>query len=218
MSTNKVTSKPRTSLIDPFNYLGNDAEALRDILIHRLESQTEDVALKIAILKFFTMSVKSQPGLIQLLLSVKEDEGCLKSVMTLLKGFEAGPRDSEQALQNQLIEFVYNLWSNSCAAAVNHLKKQSDFWKLLTLPLFGQRLSTKINGFVLRILSTEIFAFKGSVDKDLIVILEKLFDEKSSIIQSWCDLMVTNSGSSSVHDTSILSTDEKSDDIGKNYS
>ena len=26
--------------------LGNDAEALRDILIHRLESQTEDVALK----------------------------------------------------------------------------------------------------------------------------------------------------------------------------
>ena len=70
----------------PSNCLGNDAEALRDILIHRLESQTEDVALKIAILKFFTMSVKSQPGLIQLLLSVKEDEGCLKSVMTLLKG------------------------------------------------------------------------------------------------------------------------------------
>jgi hypothetical protein len=163
------------------------------------------------------MSVKSQPGLIQLLLSVKEDEGCLKSVMTLLKDFEAGPRDSEQALQNQLIEFVYNLWSNSCAAAVNHLKKQSDFWKLLTLPLFGQRLSTKINGFVLRILSTEIFAFKGSVDKDLIVILEKLFDEKSSIIQSWCDLMVTNSGSSTAHDTSILSTDEKSGDIGKNH-
>ena len=67
-----------------------------------------------------------------------------------------------------------------------------------------------------RILSTEIFAFKGSVDKDLIVILEKLFDEKSSIIQSWCDLMVTNSGNSSAHDTSILSTDEKSGDIGKN--
>ena len=67
-----------------------------------------------------------------------------------------------------------------------------------------------------RILSTEIFAFKGSVDKDLITILEKLFDEKSSIIQSWCDLMVTNSGSSVGHDTSILSTDEKSADIGKN--
>ena len=66
--------------------LGNDAEALRDILIHRLESQTEDVTLKVAILKFFSHSVKSQPGLIQLLLSVKEDEGCLKSVMTLLKG------------------------------------------------------------------------------------------------------------------------------------
>ena len=55
--------------------LGNDAEALRDILIYRLESQTEDVALKVAILDFFTASVKAQPGLIQLLLSVDNDGG-----------------------------------------------------------------------------------------------------------------------------------------------
>ena len=53
------------------------------------------------------------------------------------------------------------------------------------------------------------------MDKNLISILEKLFDEKSSIIQSWCDLMVTNSGSShAAHDVSVLSTDEKSADIG----
>ena len=104
-----------------------------------------------AILKFFTCSVKSQPGLIQLLLSVKEDEGCLKSVMTLLKnGFEEASHPSERALHVQLIEFVYNLWSHSCAMAVNHLKKQTDFWKYLTMPLFGQNLSTRVNGFVLR--------------------------------------------------------------------
>ena len=57
--------------------LGNDAEALRDILIHRLESQTESISLKVAILKFFTANAKTQPGLIQLLLS--QEEGCLKS-------------------------------------------------------------------------------------------------------------------------------------------
>ena len=56
--------------------LGNDAEALRDILIHRLESQTESISLKVAILKFFTANAKTQPGLIQLLLS--QEEGCLK--------------------------------------------------------------------------------------------------------------------------------------------
>ena len=33
--------------------LGSDAEAIRDILIHRLEAQTEDILLKIAIVKFF---------------------------------------------------------------------------------------------------------------------------------------------------------------------
>ena len=34
--------------------LGTDAEAIRDILIHRLQAQTEDILLKIAIVKFFT--------------------------------------------------------------------------------------------------------------------------------------------------------------------
>lgn len=33
---------------------GNDAEAIRDILLHRLESKTEDINLKLAIVKFFT--------------------------------------------------------------------------------------------------------------------------------------------------------------------
>jgi hypothetical protein len=33
--------------------LGSDAEAIRDILVHRLEAQTEDIVLKIAIVKFF---------------------------------------------------------------------------------------------------------------------------------------------------------------------
>ena len=126
--------------------LGNDSEALRDILIHRLESQTEDVALKVAILKFFTASVKSQPGLIQLLLSVKEDEGCLRSVMTLLKD-----RPEEESLHVQLIEFLHNLWGHNCAVAVEHLKKQESFWTHLSWPLFEkQSLSTKVNGFILR--------------------------------------------------------------------
>ena len=70
-------------------FSGNDAEALRDILIHRLESQTESVSLKIAILKFFTANAKTQPGLIQLLLS--QDQGCLKSVINLLKSLKTSP-------------------------------------------------------------------------------------------------------------------------------
>jgi len=33
--------------------LGSDAEAIRDILIHRLEAQTVDVLLKIGIIRLF---------------------------------------------------------------------------------------------------------------------------------------------------------------------
>ena len=33
--------------------LGSDAESIRDILIFRLENQTDDVALKVAILELF---------------------------------------------------------------------------------------------------------------------------------------------------------------------
>ena len=39
--------------------LGTDAEAIRDILIHRLQAQTEDILLKIAIVKFFTLVLLS---------------------------------------------------------------------------------------------------------------------------------------------------------------
>ena len=66
--------------------LGQDAEALRDILIHRLESKTEATELKLAIMKFFTACVKSQPGLIQLLLS--DANHLLESVMDLLKNLQ----------------------------------------------------------------------------------------------------------------------------------
>ena len=39
----------------------------------RLESKTEDIVLKIAIINFFTSCIESQPGLIQLLLGAKEN-------------------------------------------------------------------------------------------------------------------------------------------------
>uniref|UniRef100_A0A0K2V9Y5 Nucleoporin NUP188 n=1 Tax=Lepeophtheirus salmonis TaxID=72036 RepID=A0A0K2V9Y5_LEPSM len=48
--------------------LGQEAEAFRDVLISRLESHTEDVRLKIAIVEFFSACIENQPGLVQLLI------------------------------------------------------------------------------------------------------------------------------------------------------
>ena len=94
--------------------LGGYAEAVRDILVYRLESETENVALKVAIIDLFSACVDSQPGLTQLLIGVSrdvqavnvstgavgltaedkakneavklaDDSGCLKSVIALIK-------------------------------------------------------------------------------------------------------------------------------------
>ena len=170
-----------------------------------MESQTESVSLKIAILKFFTANAKTQPGLIQLLLS--QDQGCLKSVINLLKSLKANPKEQ---LQVQLLEFLHGLWSQNCAVAMNQLKSQTDFWNLLTWPLFSDNLSTRLNGFILRIISAEIFAYKGTADKELMVVLDKLFDEKSETIQKWCDLMVNNASSYDL-DVSVISANQDSD-------
>ena len=75
---------------------------------------------------------------------------------------EEGPKE---LLQVQLMEFLYGLWSQNCAVAMNHLKKQKDFWNLLTWPLFDQHLSTRLNGFILRIISAEVFSFKATIGK-----------------------------------------------------
>ena len=183
--------------------LGQDAEALRDILIHRLESQTEATTMKLAILSFFTACVKSQPGLIQLLLS---DANLLESVMTLL----ANAQDLQQDLLHlHLMEFIYSLWSHDCSLAVTKLKDGEDFWKIMTKPLFAPNNFldvTKVNGFIFRIVSSEIFILKNNIDKSLLDILEKFFDggNSSATLTKWCDFMVKNCSRCSSSDTSVL--------------
>ena len=52
--------------------LGGDAEAVKDALIYRLGSLTENAHLKIAIVDFFSACIDRQPGMIQLLIGESE--------------------------------------------------------------------------------------------------------------------------------------------------
>lgn len=184
--------------------LGTDAEAIRDILIHRLESKTEDVRLKVAILQLFTACVESQPGLIQLFIGVSDDEvaviseqGCLSSVMGLLENIDNQKQQQPpqsirgEELHVAVVEFVFSLWSHQRILAVAHLKKQPNFWPLLTGPLFDKKYgssSSKVKGCILRILSSEVYTSQGKeVDKNLITILDKLFDEKANYFATFLD-------------------------------
>lgn len=55
--------------------LGNDAAAIRDAFLTRLQSKTEDMRIKVMILEFLTVAVETQPGLIELFLNLEVKDG-----------------------------------------------------------------------------------------------------------------------------------------------
>lgn len=55
--------------------LGNDAAAIRDAFLARLQSKTEDMRIKVMILEFLTVAVETQPGLIELFLNLEVKDG-----------------------------------------------------------------------------------------------------------------------------------------------
>ena len=201
---------------------GSEAEAFRDILIMRLESVTEDILLKIAIINFFSACVVAQPGLVQLLIGIKSnvqaikvseklkpseeksnsemelvtDNGCLKSILLVLNEEDG----SNEELQMAVMNFIQNLWSHQRIVAVAYLKRQKDFWKTLSRPLFtsssDNNLSekkSKLIACIFRIISSEIFAFGGGkVDSGLSAVLEKFVDDKNSYLSEWFDKVLNN--------------------------
>ena len=210
---------------------GNEAQAIRDILLRRLESKTEDILLKIAIVRFFASCVESQPGLIQLLLgakdinivninafvkdpeqknklsnaeeksneaiSVLEDNGCLKTILETLNEVKKAAESVSlltDVLHVAIVDFLYNLWSHQRILAVTHLKRQETFWTDLTAPLFDNPsqiiIKPRLNGCILRIIASEIYTYRGDIDKPLANILEKLFDEKAEFLKDWCTLVI----------------------------
>ena len=221
---------------------GSDAEAVKEIFISRLESKTEDVLLKIAIIKFFSACVDAQPGLIQLLLDAKDnvmienvnkssankkdlsdkekeendgvligDSGCLNSIVEILNDLKDRKSDADEhadALHIAVIDFAYNLWIHQRIMAVAYLKKQPEFWTNLTQPLFDKQFARKpkLNGCILRIISSEIYTYRGKVDKSLASLLENFFDENQTYLRDWCELVVNQLPSSCSLDVSVLST------------
>lgn len=55
--------------------LGNDASAIRDAFLTRLQSRIEDMRIKVMILDFLTVAVETQPGLIELFLNLEVKDG-----------------------------------------------------------------------------------------------------------------------------------------------
>ncbi len=191
--------------------------------------------LKIAIIDFFRACVDTQPGFIQLLIGAEDgvevvrkteltsadkarndainlvsDQTSLKAVLDLLK---ESSNSKSSKLHLSLVNFVLSLWQHQRIVATSYLKRDNQFWRHLTLPLFNEddesggrsdRLSIKSS--VLRIMASEIYSYGGKVDEGLSAVLERLCDDKAKLLGKWNQLVLENLSEDSM-DITVVNED-----------
>ena len=197
--------------------LSSAATAVRDQLLARLESNTEDIRLKIAIIELLSSCVEQQPGMVQLLLDINTDirvvdanhkpagggntppppelvgDGCLAPVLRLLSLATQETSDLWQTLHLAIVQLIDSLWTRGRILAAQHMKEQKDFWSDLAHPLINPRETQdirhlKVKAFVLRIISHELYTWTGKISGGLQTVIDKICDEKSSSLSGWCEV------------------------------
>ncbi|XP_076308218.1 nuclear pore complex protein Nup188 isoform X4 [Tachypleus tridentatus] len=152
--------------------LRTESEAVKDHLLLLLQSLTVDIRLKVAILEFLTTCVAYQPGLIEMFVNLplekkkkemKEDEetgSCLPKVLEILKEKKEGIYFCPPELHSAAVEFIHALWAGQQILAVDELKKDSTFWKLLCDPFLNDELvevNDRVMAYILRTMALEVF-------------------------------------------------------------
>ena len=199
--------------------LGPAAPAVKDQLLSRLESNTEDIRLKLAIIQLLVSCVQSQPGLLQLLMDLNgppsSSDGCLAPVLRLLSHCNKETGDTWRDLHLVIVQLVDSLWSRSTILATSHLKKQPNFWSELAQPLTNTTVEDeanvkmmKIKSFILRVISHEIYTWTGNMSSDLQSVVASICDEKSPALANWCNV---DSHSLEATTTGDLNDDEEDD-------
>nr|XP_028571386.1 nucleoporin NUP188 homolog isoform X2 [Podarcis muralis] len=187
--------------------LGNDAAAIRDAFLTRLQSKIEDMRIKVMILEFLTVAVETQPGLIELFLNLEVNDGtdgskefnlgewsCLHVVLELIDTKQQERYWCPPLLQRAAIAFLHALWQDRRDSAMLVLRTKPKFWENLTNPLFGilpppsetSELSILDTcALIMKIICLEIyyvvnfsFAHRGSLDQSLKDTLKKFSTEK----------------------------------------
>jgi len=210
--------------------LSSAATAVRDQLLARLESNTEDIRLKITIVELLSSCVEQQPGMVQLLMDINTDirvvdstykaagsekkanapelvgDGCLSPVLRLLSLSNGETSEHWQTLHLSIVKLVDSLWTRGRILAAQHLKEQKNFWSDLAHPLTNPRETSdsrhlKVKAFILRIISHELYTWTGKICAGLQAVIDKICDEKSSALTRWCDV------SDNIPDTTLLDSD-----------
>ncbi|XP_014899103.1 nucleoporin NUP188 homolog [Poecilia latipinna] len=170
--------------------LGNDAAAIRDAFLARLQSKTEDMRIKVMILEFLTVAVETQPGLIELFLNLEVKDGnegskeflvgewsCLHVVLELIDSKQQGKYWCPPLLHRAALAFLLALWQDRRDSAISVLRTKERFWYNLTTPLFGtvtppsettEPCVLEACAFVMKIIGLEIYyVVSGSLEQSL---------------------------------------------------
>ncbi|XP_070845929.1 nucleoporin NUP188 isoform X3 [Chaetodon trifascialis] len=170
--------------------LGNDAAAIRDAFLTRLQSKTEDMRIKVMILEFLTVAVETQPGLIELFLNLEVKDGsegskefllgewsCLHVVLDLIDSKQQGKYWCPPLLHRAALAFLLALWQDRRDSAISVLRKKERFWENLTTPLFGtltppsdttEPCVLETCALVMKIIGLEIYyVVSGSLEQSL---------------------------------------------------
>ncbi|KAL4825528.1 hypothetical protein H8958_003417 [Nasalis larvatus] len=181
--------------------LGNDAAAIRDAFLTRLQSKIEDMRIKVMILEFLTVAVETQPGLIELFLNLEVKDGsdgskefslgmwsCLHAVLELIDSQQQDRYWCPPLLHRAAIAFLHALWQDRRDSAMLVLRTKPKFWENLTSPLFGtlsppsetsEPSILETCALIMKIICLEIYyVVKGSLDQSLKDTLKKFSIEK----------------------------------------
>uniref|UniRef100_A0A8C0LKZ2 Nucleoporin NUP188 n=1 Tax=Canis lupus dingo TaxID=286419 RepID=A0A8C0LKZ2_CANLU len=181
--------------------LGNDAAAIRDAFLTRLQSKIEDMRIKVMILEFLTVAVETQPGLIELFLNLEVKDGsngskefslgvwsCLHAVLELIDSQQQDRYWCPPLLHRAAIAFLHALWQDRRDSAMLVLRTKPKFWENLTSPLFGtlsppsetsEPSILETCALIMKIICLEIYyVVKGSLDQSLKDTLKKFSSEK----------------------------------------
>lgn len=136
---------------------GAEADGIRDALLRRLESSTEDVGVKVALLRLLTASTTKQQGLTNAFLTPPEK--LLDPLIPLASLSGKGSPGHEVVLA--VVELVDALWSQKYSTATSHMKTKKEFFEALTHPLTSQKpgeVSDAIVGHCFSILARQLFS------------------------------------------------------------
>ncbi|KAF7493527.1 Nucleoporin -like protein [Sarcoptes scabiei] len=167
---------------------GSNTEHIRDHFLFRLETVTEDINFKIALLNFLSTCVRYQPGLVEMFLNVQngnEDSSVLDTIIEILEEKRSGHFHCPKELHQASLQFITKFWLQLNVIAMNKLKTMKNFWKLISFHLFSEknaggddlRIDNALTSLTLKIFSREIHHVKIFEKGELSLNLQEIFDE-----------------------------------------